>query len=203
MIYNRAVFVVIFIFFVLPVLRAAEYKDPDTPEVQAAAKQALAQKQVLPISGKVLEIVGVARGIKNVIEELGGKMVGQEVKLELAADLLFDFNKADLRTGAIPTLQKVLQVVNSYPGTPVRIEGHTDSVGEDQYNQGLSEKRAGSVKTWLQKEGNIDPSRISIRGWGESKPVALNAKPDGSDNPDGRQKNRRVEIFVRTKGPKN
>ncbi len=198
---SKATIAFVFLLTALRMLAAEEYANPDAPEVHAASKQALASAQVVPLSGKVLDIVGVTSGIKGVIEELGGKIIGQEVKLELAADVLFDFNKADLRPAAIPTLQKVAQVVKSYPGTPVRIEGYTDSVGSDAYNQNLSEQRANSVKLWLQKEGGIEASRISTKGWGESKPVAPNTKPDGSDNPEGRQKNRRVDITIQTKGP--
>ncbi|HJZ13317.1 MAG TPA: OmpA family protein [Acidobacteriota bacterium] len=183
----------------LPGVAAEKYADPDAPAVHAAARQALKSAEILPLSGKVLDIMGVTRGISGLVKELGGKITATQVKLELAADVLFDFDKSDLRSEAVPTLQKVSQVIKNYPGTPVLIEGHTDSVGADDYNLKLSERRAQSVSVWLQKEGGIEAKRISTKGLGETKPVAQNTKRDGSDNPEGRQKNRRVEITIRTK----
>ena len=64
----------------------------------------------------------------------------------------------------------------------------------------LSENRAGAVKKWLVDKGGINTSRITTKGWGETRPVAPNKKPDGSDDPEGRQKNRRVELTLTTKG---
>jgi outer membrane protein OmpA-like peptidoglycan-associated protein len=181
---------IIFCVVCSPVFASDEkYKDPDSPQVQAAAKAALA-------NAKVLQIVGISRGIESLIEDLGGKVVGREIRLELAADVLFDFNKYDIRPVAVPTLQKVADVIKNYPKSLVRIEGHTDSIGADDYNLKLSDQRAGSVKTWLQSSGGIEGQRMSTKGWGESKPVAPNSKKDGSDDPEGRQKNRRVEIVI-------
>lgn len=181
---------IIFFLACLPVFGSSEkYSDPDSPQVEAAAQAALG-------NAKVLQIVGISRGIEGAIEDLGGKVVGREIRLELAADVLFDFNKYDIRPIAIPTLQKVADVIKGYPKSLVRIEGHTDSVGSDEYNLKLSDERAGSVKIWLQKSGGIEGQRMSTKGWGESKPVAPNIKKDGSDDPEGRQKNRRVEIVI-------
>jgi outer membrane protein OmpA-like peptidoglycan-associated protein len=78
----------------------------------------------------------------------------------------------------------------------VLIEGHTDGKGTHPYNIKLSENRAASVKKWLVENAGVSGSRITTRGWGETKPVAPNTNPDGSDNPAGRQKNRRVEITI-------
>ncbi|MFN2517144.1 MAG: OmpA family protein [Pyrinomonadaceae bacterium] len=77
-----------------------------------------------------------------------------------------------------------------------RIEGHTGSKGNDAYNQKLSERRTASVKTsFIDKEG-LGSVQFTTRGFGAKKPVASNTKPDGSDDPEGRQKNRRVEIIL-------
>ena len=93
-------------------------------------------------------------------------------------------------------LEKVATVLQSYPTSACTVEGHTDSVGNDRYNQALSERRADAVKNWLAAHGVT--SRMSTRGWGKTKPVAPNTYPNGKDNPEGRQKNRRVEIVVKT-----
>ena len=73
-------------------------------------------------------------------------------------------------------------------------------MGAYAYNMTLSDNRAGAVKKWLVDDGSIKASRITTRGLGETKPVSPNKTPDGSDNPEGRQKNRRVELTLTTKG---
>jgi outer membrane protein OmpA-like peptidoglycan-associated protein len=103
-------------------------------------------------------------------------VTAREIRIELAADVLFDFDKAELRADALDALRKVATVIASTPG-PVVIEGHTDSKGEDPYNHTLSERRASSVKTWLAREGGIDAARISTRGLGETQPKVPNAAP--------------------------
>jgi outer membrane protein OmpA-like peptidoglycan-associated protein len=87
-------------------------------------------------------------------------------------------------------------VVAANAGAAVRIDGHTDGRGADSYNQSLSERRAAAVKAWLVQHGQAPSALITTRGFGRTKPIADNTKPDGSDNPDGRAKNRRVEILV-------
>ncbi|MCA1853702.1 MAG: OmpA family protein [Beggiatoa sp.] len=113
--------------------------------------------------------------------------------------MLFDFDQVELRPDALDALRKVATVIASTPG-PVVIEGHTDSKGEDAYNQTLSERRASPVKTWLAREGGINAARISTHGLGETQPKVPNATPDGSDDPAGRQQNRRVEITIKKRG---
>lgn len=78
---------------------------------------------------------------------------------------------------------------------PATVEGHTDAKGSDAYNQTLSEKRARTVRDWLAARGAL-PVDTPIQGWGERRPIAPNLKPDGSDDPAGRQKNRRVEVTL-------
>ena len=87
-------------------------------------------------------------------------------------------------------------MLKTYPKATAWIEGHTDGKGDDNYNEKLSERRAASVRNWLAFHGVR--TAMTTRGWGKSKPVAPNTKPDGSDDPEGRQKNRRVEITVKT-----
>jgi len=87
-------------------------------------------------------------------------------------------------------------IVREHSRAAVSVEGHTDGKGSAAYNQALSERRAASVARWLKGRKGLNKVRFDVRGFGASKPVAPNAKPDGSDDPDGRQKNRRVEIVV-------
>ena len=175
-----------------------KYSDPDDPAVHAAARAALGGAKVLDIERRTLDIEGVTRGIDSVLKDLGAKVTDREIRIELEADVLFDFDKASLRPEAVPSLEKVAEVLRARAGSPVTIEGHTDGKGTDAYNLPLSEKRAMAVRDWLVKSGAATPARITTKGWGKSKPVVPNARPDGSDDPEGRKKNRRVEITVRT-----
>ena len=120
-------------------------------------------------------------------------------KVTFAADVLFDFDKSDLRAEADATLGKAATVLAAYPGAKVTISGHTDSKGDGAYNQALSERRAQSVTAWLRAHGGKAPATFVVRGAGEREPVAPNTRSDGSDDPAARQKNRRVEILVQTK----
>jgi outer membrane protein OmpA-like peptidoglycan-associated protein len=176
----------------------AKYSSPDEPATQAAARSALGRAKILDIVGMIRDIENMTRGIESVLKDLGAKVTDQEIRIELAADVLFDFDKHELRPEAVPSLEKVADVLRSRAGSPVTIEGHTDGKGSDAYNQPLSEKRAQAVREWLVKKGGASAARITARGWGKSKPVAPNTRPDGSDDPEGRKKNRRVEITVRT-----
>ena len=78
------------------------------------------------------------------------------------------------------------------------IDGYTDAIGGSEYNQKLSEGRANSVKQWLTTQGGISAVAQQTRGFGKAHPVAPNIRPDGSDNPEGRAKNRRVEVIIPT-----
>jgi outer membrane protein OmpA-like peptidoglycan-associated protein len=154
--------------------------------------------KVLDIVPKVLDIEGMALGVEGTLADLGAKVSEKEIKIALSGDILFDFDKDTLRPDAFPTLEKIAEVLAQYPDAPVLIEGHTDSKGKEKYNQNLSERRAASVKNWLVENAGADGGRIEINGWGEAKPAVPNEKPDGSDDPDGRQQNRRVEITIKT-----
>jgi len=120
-----------------------------------------------------------------------------EQRLSVVGDALFDFNKADLRPEAQETLAAAGPEIAKLGGKPARIEGHTDAIGSDAYNQKLSEARAGTVREWLAARG-IVPTATAIKGFGRSKPIAPNTTAEGQDDPEGRQKNRRVEVVFDT-----
>jgi len=113
-----------------------------------------------------------------------------EIAVQLTNDILYDFNSAVLRTESQQTLRDLAANFQRYPDETVSVEGHTDNVGSPEYNQGLSERRAYSVRDYLASQG-VAPSRISAIGYGEARPKASN------DTPEGRQLNRRVEIHIR------
>jgi outer membrane protein OmpA-like peptidoglycan-associated protein len=128
--------------------------------------------------------------------DLEVKETDTEIRIELAADVLFDFDKADIREDAQNTLKQAAAFIKEKAKGTVRVEGHTDGKGSDSYNQKLSQTRANSVRDWFVKREGLGKVRFSTSGFGAQKPIAPNAKPDGSDDPDGRQKNRRVEIVI-------
>jgi outer membrane protein OmpA-like peptidoglycan-associated protein len=142
-------------------------------------------------------VAGKSVDLERALKDLHAEVAGDEIKVNLAADLLFDFDKAELQPQAAPSLTQVATVVRSYPGAQVMIEGHTDGKGDAAYNQKLSERRAATVAAWLASRLGPNAARIETRGWGKSRPIAPNALPDGSDDPVGRARNRRVEIRVR------
>lgn len=131
------------------------------------------------------------------VENLQVTETETEIRIELSGDVLFDFDKADIRAEAEPVLISVADVLKQHPDAAVTIGGYTDAKGSDSYNLKLSERRAASVKDWLVANAGIRGGNLSTTGYGEANPVAPNTNLDGSDNPEGRQKNRRVEIAVR------
>jgi outer membrane protein OmpA-like peptidoglycan-associated protein len=127
------------------------------------------------------------------------KEAPNEITIELPADILFDFDKADIRAEAAVALSAATEIIRASAKGTVRIEGHTDSKGTPAYNQKLSDSRARSVKTWLVEKDKLANVKFKLTGFGATKPVAPNTKPDGSDDPAGRQLNRRVEIVFAKK----
>ncbi|MDZ5453212.1 OmpA family protein [Labrys sp. ZIDIC5] len=129
------------------------------------------------------------------LEQFGARESEGKILISLPGDVLFDFDKADIRADAKPVLARLVEVLKAFPKAPVAIGGHTDAKGEDDYNLALSERRAVSVKAYLARS-KISPGRLTIEGYGEARPVAPNQKADGADDPEGRQRNRRVEFEI-------
>ncbi len=167
-------------------------------EAQAAAAQqqaALSQQQAAMSQQSAMSAQEQARMAEARTQQLEAEL------RELAAtksergivvtmnDVLFDTGSATLRPGGVRLVGRVAEFLRHYPEQTLAIEGFTDSVGDETYNQALSERRAATVRLALVQEG-IDSARIISRGYGEAFPVASN------DTPDGRQRNRRVEIVI-------
>jgi len=111
-------------------------------------------------------------------------------------DVLFEFGRASLTLSAQEKVHGIAGVLNDRArDRGVSIEGHADALGSDTFNQQLSERRAESVAIALADSG-VSRSRITTHGFGERYPMAPNANPDGTDNPVGREKNRRVEVVI-------
>ena len=196
----------------LVVLLLASYGDPWAVDTDAAAEAAVARlgaKRALDLEPSVLNIVGLeaqgivglhAQGIVASVSQVREAMTAlnaQETELEihvnLPADVLFDFDKSDIRPDAAKALTNLATIIRANPKGRTRLEGHTDAVGNDKYNQALSERRAESVKQWLVTNEKLDPAKMITRGWGKTKPIAPN------DTDANRQKNRRLEAIVEKK----
>lgn len=149
-------------------------------------------------------LVSTTTDLKFAVVDMGGKAqdlqvkeTATEIRIELAADVLFDFDKATIKPEAASALHNVAEIIKDKgKGRNIRIDGHTDGKGSASYNQKLSERRAQSVKQWLAQKEGLGQVKMTTQGFGMTKPVAPNTKPDGSDDPEGRQKNRRVEIVL-------
>ena len=144
----------------------------------------------------VLNLVFTVIDLGGKFLDLQVKQTETEVRIELAADVLFDFDKDTLKPVAQETLQKAAAVIREQTKGAIRINGHTDAKGDDNYNLKLSQRRAAAVKNWFAQQGKLSGRRMDTLGFGKQKPVASNTKPDGSDDAEGRQKNRRVEVIV-------
>jgi OmpA-OmpF porin, OOP family len=118
--------------------------------------------------------------------------IGQVFRLN---NVFFDFDKYSLRPESFIELDRVVKFLNEYPNIEIEMSAHTDSKGADEYNMTLSDNRAKSVREYILSKG-IAATRIISKGYGETKPVAANTNTDGTDNPEGRQLNRRVEFTI-------
>jgi outer membrane protein OmpA-like peptidoglycan-associated protein len=114
--------------------------------------------------------------------------------VQMKNDILFDTGSDALKAEGVVELNKMADILAKYSDDRVRIEGHTDAIGDAKHNQALSERRAGAVKTVLVSRG-VQERQIEVHGYGESKPVADNATPEG------RAKNRRVELHIDVPNP--
>ena len=125
-------------------------------------------------------------------------LIKEEPKVEsviVMENVYYDFDKSTLQQESFPALDRLVALLNEYPTMVIEIRAHTDIMGEDKYNKVLSDARAKTVMDYLVNKG-IDKGRLQSKGYGATMPVAPNKHEDGSDDPDGRQKNRRTEFKV-------
>ncbi len=183
--------------------------DGDSPRADAAARAALARGRVDVLKARVDPLTGLQQAtsgrsepLANLASDLSGRfpglgarVEGEQLRLNLQSDVLFDFDKADIRKDALAVLDAIAAGAGKL-GKPIAVEGHTDAKGADAYNQGLSERRAKAVEAALRARLGGAPAALTAKGFGAQRPVAANVKADGSDDPAGRQRNRRVEIVI-------
>lgn len=148
------------------------------------------QQQLTILPGAVVTKDGTDDGLKNVQGQFNdAAMTDEGIKFSISSDVLFPSNSSYLTDKAKVELDKLVKILKQEGSKKLRVDGHTDATGEEKYNIWLSEKRAASVKKYLE-DGGIAPARISTKGLGPNKPISDNKTPEG------RQKNRRVEIIL-------
>jgi outer membrane protein OmpA-like peptidoglycan-associated protein len=130
-----------------------------------------------------------AQEIENDIEGAKVERVAEGIKITFDSGILFDVNQAALKQASKDNLTKLAEILNKYEDTNILLEGHTDATGSDEYNLTLSQQRAQTVSNFLTGL-NVNPTRLTIMGYGESQPVATN------DTSEGRAQNRRVEVAI-------
>lgn len=130
-----------------------------------------------------------AEEIKNEVPGAKVERVGEGIVVEFNNKILFGFDRADLGADAKGNLNELINVLNKYPDTNIEIQGHTDDTGTDTYNQGLSERRASAVATYLRSNG-VSSNRVTTKGFGETAPKYSN------ESVDGQSMNRRVDFLI-------
>lgn len=166
-------------------------------------------RDIRDLNATILDLKGLPSGLNSAVSDLSsqvtelaarhrGLSVRQDktaVRVSMTDDVLFDFDKANIKPTAEPTLKDIGQLIASVPTGTILIEGHTDAKGAAAYNKRLSLRRANAVAAWLAAHGTAK-TRLSVKGLGSSRPVAPNTLANGADNPEGRALNRRVEFVL-------
>jgi len=163
--------------------------DARTREVDVAKNQAdVAKNQAATALVAAASSEQEAMELQRQIDVLQAKVTDRGVIVTLG-DVLFESGRAELREGSAGNLNKLVAFLDKYPDRVVAIEGYTDSVGSEDYNQALSQRRADSVRSYLVRQG-INSARLTSSGMGKTDPVASN------ESANGRQQNRRVAVII-------
>lgn len=165
-------------------------KSDDLEQTKQRAEQLASEKQ--QAQSQLEQMKAKNSQMAKLLNELKAKETERGLVLTLDS-ILFELNKATLKSGSERSVEKLAEFLKSYPDRNLLVEGFTDSTGEESYNQQLSRDRAEAIQSELIAKG-VSPDRIEIKGYGEQFPVATN------DTRAGRQMNRRVEVIVANKG---
>ncbi len=171
----------------------ARTREADKAHADADASRVAAASAATAAAGAAAESERKAADMQRQIDALQAKATDRGIVLTLG-DVLFTTGRSDLKAGAASNLDRLVTFLSQNPDRTVEIEGHTDNVGSDDYNQDLSQRRADSVRSFLMQQG-IGSERIAASGKGEQRPVADN------ESEGGRQQNRRVEVIIANPPP--
>jgi outer membrane protein OmpA-like peptidoglycan-associated protein/tetratricopeptide (TPR) repeat protein len=177
-----------------------------TEKEAAVETESTAEKEITDTTAKILPEVEqpVTTMVKESSEKQTTETRQEEVKVEPEttavktveiSPVFFEFDRSQLSDIGRQELDKLVTLLKTYSGLKVKLSGFADALGPDPYNKALSEKRAISALNYLVSNG-IEPSRLKAEGLGETNYIARNTHPDGSDNPEGRRFNRRVEFEI-------
>ncbi len=133
---------------------------------------------------------------EQILSQLGATPTATGTVITLDERVLFDFGRADIKPQSSTSLAQIAEVVKLNATAPVLIRGHTDAIGDDATNDDLSRRRAQAVLSQLVDTHGINPARLRSEGVGKRQPLVPNTRSDGSDDPGGREKNRRVEVVL-------
>ncbi|HTF19600.1 MAG TPA: OmpA family protein, partial [Chryseolinea sp.] len=156
----------------------------------------LVKRQLYTTRGRSVDVATLKDLVTNVTFDTLLVLDKIELNKVFALDnIYYNYNKADIREDAAKELDKLVQLLADNPEIRIELGSHTDSVDDNAYNMNLSQRRAESAVKYLVQHG-IAPDRLVAKGYGEEQPIARNTNPDGTDNPAGRDKNRRTEFKI-------
>jgi outer membrane protein OmpA-like peptidoglycan-associated protein len=157
----------------------------------------IAKRQPFTTNGKSIPLTSVKELVTNITLDtlmvLDRKIRDKAFELK---NIHFGLDSSNINSASAKELDKLVELLNDNPDiTKIELSSHTDSIASRDYNIQLSQRRAESTRAYLIKKG-IDPDRIEAKGYGEDRPIARNTNPDGTDNPEGRARNRRTEFRI-------
>ena len=147
-------------------------------------------------SGAESAMTGTVSDLKGDVSGLNIRVTDTATIVDLPADALFEFDKADLTPGAETELSKAAELIRKAPPGAIEVIGHSDAKGDDAYNLRLSEKRARTVADWFASQVGVRQRAFRVSGKGETVPIAPNQTAEGKDDAAGRARNRRVEVIL-------
>ena len=156
----------------------------------------LVKRQPYSTKGKGADPTSLKELVTNIT--LDTTLVLERISLDkifVLDNIYYDLDKADIRTDAAKELDKLVQLLIDNSEIKIELSSHTDSIATVEYNINLSQRRAESAVNYIVQRG-ISPDRLVAKGYGELRPVARNTNPDGTDNPAGRDRNRRTEFKI-------
>jgi outer membrane protein OmpA-like peptidoglycan-associated protein len=149
-----------------------------------------------PVIGMVSGLSATTRALTGTISDFAVRTTDKQTVVALAADTLFEFGKADLTRAAEVNLARTADLVANGGAGTIEVIGYTDAKGTDALNDTLSRRRADAVVAWLKTQPGLNQRGFTAIGKGKRDPVAPNVTADGTDDPQGRARNRRVEVVI-------